>query len=40
MAFPAPSLETLSADLLKVSPTGELSQGLQVQSPNFRLIKL
>ncbi len=33
MAFPAPSLKTLSADLIKVSPTGELSQGLQVQSP-------
>ncbi len=33
MAFPASSLDPLSADLLKVSPPGELSQGLQVQSP-------
>ena len=32
MAFPASSLG-LSADLIKVSPIGELSQGLQVQSP-------
>ena len=33
MAFSASSLETRSADLIKVSPLGELSQGLQVQSP-------